>query len=179
MCPILSKRLNKLWWIEVLYYDSLFLAIIMWPSDYTMTIFCEALVVFLLVPVLDALAIQPAQAINQPNLNLLVPQPLSTGSSALQVKTSSQLNAAFNASSKAFFRGERTDCNAAFYGVPAISSCLDVYKQMTDSDKVSVFGDRTRGIFEYPLPYRFTSSQSIYVIRDRKMVMCDAESIHR
>ena len=136
----------------------------MWLNDLAI---CSRRVIFAaitLIHTIEALATQPAQALNKPDLTLLVPRPLSSAPSTLQITTSSQSNATFNSSSNAYDHFQRMDCSAAMYGVPKISSCLDVYKGMTDSDKLSEFGDRTRGVFEYPLPYRLTSSE--YFVRE-------------
>ena len=62
----------------------------------------------------------------------------------------------------------RTICDAKTYGIPNIPSCLNVYEQMTDDDTKAQFGDRTKGLWRYPLPYRFTSgemSQGLEVLR--------------
>ena len=129
----------------------------MWFNNLTM---CSSRVIFavtLLIYTIEASAIQPAQALNRANPSLLLPRPLSTAPSALQVTTSSQPNVTYNSSSNAF---ERMDCDAAVYGVPRISSCLEVYRSMSDDDELCEFGDRTRGVFQYPLPYRLTSSKT-------------------
>ena len=128
-------------------------------KDSLITHACRILIAFLSLSVIDALVIQPAQSLNKPVKTLLVPQPLSTGAGSLQVAAFGQTNAIYNSTSNLSGRVKRSDCNAAMYGVPTISSCLDVYKQMMDNDKLCEFGDRTRGVFEYPLPYRLTSGQ--------------------
>ena len=128
-------------------------------KDSLITHACRILTAFLSLSVIDALVIQPAQNLNRPDTTFLVPQPLSTGAGSLQVTAFAQTNATYNATANLSGRVKRSDCNAAMYGTPTISSCLDVYKQMMDDDKLSEFGDRTRGVFEYPLPYRLTSGQ--------------------
>ena len=119
----------------------------------------HTIVSFLLVSALDALLIQPAQSLNSPVLNLSPPLQYSTGPSAPQTTASPQLNSSLNLFYSVDSNEIRTECNSEYYGVPLIASCLDVYRQMTDSDKISEFGDRTKGVFDYALPYRLSSSQ--------------------
>ena len=128
-------------------------------KDFSILHVDSAFFAFLFRSAINALVLQPAGSLNSPHISLLVPQPLSTGAATLQVVASAQNNATYNSTNNLLSHTQRSDCNAAMYGVPTISSCLDVYRQMTDNDKTSEFGDRTRGVFEYPLPYRLTSGQ--------------------
>ena len=111
----------------------------------------KSLAFVFMVSGINASVIQPAQVVDNAVIG------------ASQTTTSSQPSSTSNSESVSggSQRFQRSDCNAAMYGTPGISSCLDVYKQMTDSDKESVFGDRTRGVFDYPLPYRLSSGKCI------------------
>jgi len=117
---------------------------------------------FFLFSTIDALAIQPAQLIDNPSLSLALPLQFSTVPSAPQNTAFPQANTTYNSTIHDFDHDSRTECNAKYYGVPAISSCLEVYRQMTDSDKLVEFGDRSRGVFDYALPYRLTSGQKTF-----------------
>ena len=123
-----------------------------------MLCFCSIVAVFLLFSIIEA---SPAQILTRPNSILSQPNPLSSASSGLQLA-----NVALNATTSQSGTEPHTECNAEYYGEPTIPSCLEVYRQMTDSDKVSVFGDRTKGMFKYPLPHRLSSGQQKFLLED-------------
>lgn len=47
-------------------------------------------------------------------------------------------------------------CDADLYGRPAVWSCQEAYRHMSNDDSLAEFGDRARRHYDYPLPIRFT-----------------------
>lgn len=131
----------------------------MFLKKFNMLCMYKIVAAFSFFSIIDALAIRRAQILSRPSLSLSQPLPFSSAPSALQVTTLPRQNITLNATNDERENVVRSDCNEAMYGKPAVSSCLNVYRQMTDSDTLSDFGDRTRGVFTYPLPYRLSSGQ--------------------
>lgn len=117
-----------------------------------------------LISISDALVVQPAQLIDASQSVALPLQfsAVATSASALLPTSSgfSVPNATFISTSNQYNDSAiRSYCDAKMYGAPSLPSCLDVYTQLNENDTYAEFGDRTRGVYEYPLPYRFTSSK--------------------
>lgn len=121
--------------------------------------------VTLLISTFSALAILPAQLLNSPNLS--IPGPLQSSTAATTgsplpswSSTSAPTNGSSNFNSTASTNNHiLVNCDENLYGQPIVKSCLNVYTQLSDDDTIVEFGDRTRGIYDYPLPYRFISGQ--------------------
>lgn len=121
--------------------------------------------VTLFISTINALAILPAQLLNSPSLSLARPLQLNgvaTTGTPLQSSSSPSTpsTGTSNVNLTASTRNQiSTNCDENLYGQPIVKSCLNVYTKLSDDDTVVEFGDRTRGIYDYPLPYRFISGQ--------------------
>lgn len=117
------------------------------------------------ISTINALALLPAQLANNPSLNLAHPLQFSAvATTGFPLPSSSSAGATSNNPSNVNLTAStnnriHTNCDGNIYGEPIVKSCLNVYTQLSDDDKVVEFGDRTKGIYDYPLPYRFISGQ--------------------
>jgi hypothetical protein len=118
-----------------------------------------------LISTTNALVLSPAQLANNPSL--ILPRPLqysAVATTGSPLPSSSSTAATSNSPSNVNLTAStnnriHTNCDENIYGEPIVKSCLNVYTQLSDDDKVVEFGDRTKGIYDYPLPYRFISGQ--------------------
>lgn len=121
--------------------------------------------VTLLISTIKAIAVLPAQLLNSPSLSVARPLHFSAvASTGSPLPSSFSTSASSNGTPKSNLSASTknrisTYCDENLYGQPIVKSCLNVYTQLSDDDTVVEFGDRTQGIYAYPLPYRFISGQ--------------------
>lgn len=120
----------------------------------------QLVAIFLFVCSTLAIALNLPQALNSPNLGLVLPLPYSRAPNVhvpLQSQSSSALQPKATPNIPPTSNNVISDCDDDMYGQPSVESCEDAFKQMSDDHAWLEFGDRTRGRYDVPLPYRYTS----------------------
>lgn len=124
-----------------------------------MALISTAVSLFPLIASSLVIDISPKQALSYAGSGSATPLTYGTGSTTrlpIQLETSSAVHSA-NTSILSVNNNGISDCDGGVYGAPSVVSCEDAIKQMSDDHAWVDFGDRTRGTFDVPLPYRYTS----------------------
>ena len=102
--------------------------------------------------------ISPARSLAYPSTNPAINSPLSSASSSLAILNSSSV--AHDAPPINSPRRADVTCDGSTWGYNlAKASCEDVWRKMPTDSEILVWGARSKGYFERPLPYRYLSSK--------------------